>query len=278
MDIRAILLDFDGTTLQKDQVFISVRNMYAIRKALDKGIYIIPSTGRAENMQPPQIEAEKRIRYYITSGGTRVVDHSTGELIHQEILTPDDSARMCRIFEEKNIYTEIAAGGKIYLEKAVADHLERYPVPPHHVWFIEEGRQLVIEKPSQYFSENGIGIEKVNMYGIPAELQQSIYDEVEQSGVAHITDPLGENMQFFPKGLDRTRGIRKLLDKLNITMDQVMSIGDSILDADAIKASGIGVAVGNAPQWLKEQADFVTAPFDKDGVAIAIEKYILDGN
>lgn len=278
MDIRAILLDFDGTTLQKDQVFISVRNMYAIRKALDKGIYIIPSTGRAENMQPPQIEAEKRIRYYITSGGTRVVDHSTGEIIHQELLTPDDSARMCRIFEEKNIYTEIAAGGKIYLEKAVADHLERYPVPPHHVWFIEAGRQLVIEKPSQYFFENGIGIEKVNMYGIPAELQQPIYDEVEQSGVAHITDPLGENMQFFPKGLDRTRGIRKLLDKLNITMDQVMSIGDSILDADAIKASGIGVAVGNAPQWLKEQADFVTAPFDKDGVAIAIEKYILGGN
>ena len=63
MDIKAILLDFDGTTLQRDQVFISVRNMYAIRKALDKGIYIVPSTGRAENMQPPQIEAEKRIRY-----------------------------------------------------------------------------------------------------------------------------------------------------------------------------------------------------------------------
>ena len=39
MDIKAILLDFDGTTLQRDQVFISVRNMYAIRKALDKGIH-----------------------------------------------------------------------------------------------------------------------------------------------------------------------------------------------------------------------------------------------
>ena len=91
MDIKAILLDFDGTTLQRDQVFISVRNMYAIRKALDKGIYIVPSTGRAENMQPPQIEAEKRIRYYITSGGARVVDHSTGEIIHEEILTPEDS-------------------------------------------------------------------------------------------------------------------------------------------------------------------------------------------
>ena len=113
MRIKAVLLDFDGTTLQRDQVFISVRNMYAIRRALDRGIYIIPSTGRAENMQPPQIEAEKRIRYYITSGGTRVVDHSTGEVIYQETLTPEDSERMCRIFEGKRIYTEIASGGKI---------------------------------------------------------------------------------------------------------------------------------------------------------------------
>lgn len=44
----------------------------------------------------------------------------------------------------------------------------------------------------------------------------------------------------------------------------------------AIKASGVGIAMGNAPEWLKEEADFVTAPFDKDGVAIAIEKYILN--
>mgnify|MGYP002240732218 FL=1 len=94
-----------------------MRNMYAIRKALDKGIQIIPSTGRSEDMQPPQIEADERIHYYITSAGTRVVDHNTGEIIHQEILSPEDGAAMCQVFEGKNIYTEIAANGKIYMEK-----------------------------------------------------------------------------------------------------------------------------------------------------------------
>ena len=154
--------------------------------------------------------------------------------------------------------------------------MERYHVQTQMVWFIEAGRQISVEKPSEYFLGRGMGIEKVNMYGIPEELQQKIYDEVEHSGVAHITDPLGKDMQFFPKGLNRTRGIEKLLEKLGITMDEVMSIGDSVLDADAIRASGVGVAMGNAPSWLKEQADFVTAPYDQDGVAAAIEKFILE--
>ena len=53
MNIRAILLDFDGTSLQRDQVYISFRNMRALRAALDKGIEIIPCTGRCEDMFPP---------------------------------------------------------------------------------------------------------------------------------------------------------------------------------------------------------------------------------
>ena len=54
MDIKAILLDFDGTTLQRDQTFISFRNMAALRKAMDRGIEIIPCTGRCEDMFPPR--------------------------------------------------------------------------------------------------------------------------------------------------------------------------------------------------------------------------------
>ena len=74
MDIRAILLDFDGTSLQRDQVYISFRNKRALLDALDRGVEIIPCTGRCEDMFPPQIEAEKRIRYWVTANGARVVD------------------------------------------------------------------------------------------------------------------------------------------------------------------------------------------------------------
>ena len=57
-----------------------------------------------------------------------------------------------------------------------------------------------------------------------------------------------------------------------------MSLGDSALDADMISSAGIGVAMGNAPQEIRDQADYVSAPYDQDGVAEAIYKFIFDGD
>jgi len=90
MDIKAILLDFDGTALQRDQVYLSYRNMYALQKVMEKGIEVIPTTGRVEDMFPPQIEADQRFRYWVTASGARVVDRHTGEIIYQSLFTPEN--------------------------------------------------------------------------------------------------------------------------------------------------------------------------------------------
>ncbi len=275
MKIKAILLDFDGTSLQKDQVYISIKNMHALRKAMEKGVYIIPSTGRVENMQPPQIEANTGIRYWITSGGSRVVDRATGEIIYQCTWTPEESAELCKIFEGQKIYSEIAAEGKIFMEKEIVEHLEEYEVPPHHVWYLSLGRYMGVETPSKYFVDNKIGVEKLNIYEIPEDKQELIYNQLLDTGLVNITSPLGKNLQCFPKRLDRNNAIRALLKRLDISMDEVMCIGDSDLDLGGIMESGIGVAMGNASEHIKAAADYVTLPYDQDGVAVAIEKFVL---
>ena len=275
MDIRAILLDFDGTALQSDQVFISFRNMAAIRQALEKNIEIIPSTGRVESMFPPQIEADKRIRYWVTSNGARVVDRKSGEVIFQSLFTPEESAAICRIFEGENIYGEIAADGNIYMEKEICDHLERYDVPPHHVWFLEAGRQIGVTSLSEHFLKTGMGIEKVNLYGVPKERQQPIIDALEAMGVVFVFEGAGKDIQFFPKRQDRTKALNTLFSRLGIGYENVMALGDSTLDEGAIRDAAIGVAMGNSPEWVKASADFVSVPYTENGVAQAIEKFIL---
>lgn len=275
MEIKAILLDFDGTSLQRDQTFISLRNMSALRQAMDKGIEIIPCTGRCEAMFPPQIEAETRIHYWVTSGGARVVDRRTKEVICQSLFTPEESAQLCRIYENQSIYSEISARGLIYMEREVCSHLENYPVPPHHVWFMETGRQVAVDTPSAYFLENGIGVEKFNIYGVPEQKQRGILDQLERTGIVHMTEGAGTDIQFFPKRLSRKAAIEALLGRLGLGFGQIMSIGDAAMDAPVIREAAIGVAVGNAPDWLKEEADYVAAPYYENGVAEAIEKYLM---
>ena len=275
MEIKAILLDFDGTSLQKDQVYISLRNMWALRRAIDRGIQIIPCTGRVEDMLPPQIEAEPRIRYWVTSGGSRVVDRQTGEVLFNHTWTPEQSAELCRIFEGQDIYSETAAEGKTIMERSVAEHLECHAVPPHHVWFFEARRHIVVDSLSDYFLKNNVGMEKVNIYGVPEEKQEALYQAFENTGLVWLTDPPGSLIQFFPKTLDRCAAIAALLKRIGISFGQVMSLGDEVMDIPAIRTAGLGVAMGNAPDRVKAEADYVTAPFDQDGVAQAIEKFIL---
>lgn len=188
--------------------------------------------------------------------------------------TPEESAQLCRIFEGQHIYSEVAADGKIFMEQEIADHLENYPVPPHHVWFVELGRQIGVEKFSDYFLTHRIGMEKVNIYGIPADRQAAIHSQILATGLVHMTDPVGANIQFFPRTQDREKATDALLKKLGISYAETLCIGDSGLDVPTIKAAGIGVAVGNAPDWVKAAADYVTDDFDKDGLAKALDKFL----
>ena len=87
----------------------------------------------------------------------------------------------------------------------------------------------------------------------------------------------GRDIQFFPRRQKRVEAMEALFKHLGYGFESVMSLGDSALDADMISRAGIGVAMGNAPDDIKAQADYVTAPYDQDGVAEAVYKFILNG-
>ncbi|MNN31079.1 Sugar phosphatase YidA [compost metagenome] len=58
-------------------------------------------------------------------------------------------------------------------------------------------------------------------------------------------------------------------------MSQVIAVGDSLNDLAAIQAAGLGVAMGNAQIAVQENADYVTASNNDDGIAEVIQKFIL---
>lgn len=82
-------------------------------------------------------------------------------------------------------------------------------------------------------------------------------------------------LELMPKNSSKTSAIEFLLQKYNICRDDLMAIGDNYNDIDMIKYAGLGIAMGNAPDEVKKQANTITLSNDDEGVSYAINNYVL---
>jgi hypothetical protein len=64
-------------------------------------------------------------------------------------------------------------------------------------------------------------------------------------------------------------------DLLDLHPDQVMAIGDNFNDLEMIRYVGLGVAMGDAPTAVQAAADWVAPGVEADGVAAALERFLL---
>ena len=275
--IKIITFDFDGTTLQKDQTWFNHRTMKVMKECQARGIHVIPCTGRSEDMFPPQLDKDQSFRYWITASGARIVDRLTKEIIYKETFNPEESAEICKLFEGRSLYCEIAAEGRLFFEKAILDELWKYKVPFHHVWYFDTGKQSVIYgKPSDFFIQQNIGIEKINLYGVPENHRKAINAGLRKLPYAAFPDNDSEDIQVFCTHTDNVKAVETLFSHLGCTWENVLSIGDSMLmDRTMIMHAGMGIAMENAPEALKDVADIVAPPCYEDGFARVIEQYIL---
>lgn len=276
MSIRAVLMDMDGTLLGKSQVAVSVRNMMAVQNAIDKGIHVIPCTGRVYDMLPPQLLTQRGLRYFITSHGARVYDKISNKSVFENLIPTNQSVALLKMLEKKGLYNEIAVNGTIYFEKDVVDHMDMSVVPEHHLWYIRDNCFTAVDNISDYFLKNNLSIEKMNIYGIPQTMQHEIYDTVTATGfIGHTRPGAGPNLEFLHSTLNKLDAVNVVLDKLGVSYEETLAIGDSSSDLEIIKACGIGVAMGNAPDAIKATADYISGSNTEDGLAKAFEKFIL---
>jgi Cof subfamily protein (haloacid dehalogenase superfamily) len=83
-------------------------------------------------------------------------------------------------------------------------------------------------------------------------------------------------LEFTQLGVTKGASLDYLIKPMGIKAEEVIAIGDSYNDLAMIEFAGLGVAMGNAPQDIKEKADYVAASNMEDGVAEVVEKFVLN--
>lgn len=228
-------------------------------------------------MFPPQIDRDMTFRYWVTAAGSRVIDRWTGEILYKETFTPEESADLARLYEGQHIYSEVAADGSLYFEQEILDEIWKYPVPPHHVWYVDSGKQNGVRgKLSEFLLQEQLGVEKFNLYGVPEDKQDAIIEGLKARPYVEFLDGSRKDIQFYSTNTDRVKAVETLLDRLGLTFDNVMAVGDSMgMDGLMVEHAALGIAMENGDERLKAIADDVTDRFDQDGFAKAVEKWLL---
>ena len=277
-DIKLVALDLDGTLFDNSSR-ISKRNLTAIRSITDKGIHVVISTGRPfEGIPFDQIKGTG-INYAITANGSGIYEISTGKCLYENAMDEELVTPILNFLLTRDIHMDAFIGGKGYTPIQCVETAQKLTVPSSIKNYIITTRTR-LDNILQFIHENQLKVQKMTLKFYPAADGTLIDRETVRKFLVSnpsITTVCGgyNNLEFSRADANKGVGLRKLAEILGVNPDATMAIGDTENDLAIIEAAGIGVAMGNATDAVKARADYVTTTNTKDGVAAAIEHFIL---
>ena len=277
-DIKLVALDLDGTLFDNSSR-ISKRNLTAIRSITDKGIHVVISTGRPfEGIPFDQIKGTG-INYAITANGSGIYEISTGKCLYENAMDEELVTPILNFLLTRDIHMDAFIGGKGYTPIQCVETAQKLTVASSIKNYIITTRTR-LDNILQFIHENQLKVQKMTLNFYPAADGTLIDRETVRKFLVSnpsITTVCGgyNNLEFTRADANKGVGLRKLAEILGVNPDATMAIGDTENDLAIIEAAGIGVAMGNATDAVKARADYVTTTNTKDGVAAAIEHFIL---
>lgn len=241
-EIKLIALDMDGTLLNNEEE-VSDYTKEVIAKAMAKKVHVVLSTGRWLESCYPYAALLKLDSYLVTVNGGQIWTMEK-EMIEQHLLDPKYVKMMYELAEQMDM----------------------------NIWMISTDRVWHGKGPEDFFAYEWL---KFGCDSLDSEKLTDLVEELSHYEELELTNSLPNNIEVNPKGVNKANAVRKVCDSIGISMNNVMAVGDSLNDIKAIQQSGLGVAMDNGQEAIKKVADYVTDTNNNDGVAKAIQRFVL---
>lgn len=250
----AVFLDIDGTLIS-DKFIVPKRNLEAIAAARKLGHMVFISTGRSWGNIPLVLLEQLDVDGIVAGSGAMVT--IGGETVFKASMTKELSLRLAEYFWVHPEFWCVFEGlNEVYM---IENEVRRH-----------ESFQTLLSSPQdieEIYNHDEIQVLAMGVTA-PPDFIRLFSDEITVFQFERYADCV-------IKGLNKAKGIEKVLEITGIRRENTIAIGDSGNDYDMINYAGIGVAMGNSEPKIIEAADFVTDTNYNCGVAKAIEKFLL---
>ena len=272
MDVKILAFDLDGTIVMDDRKTITKQSIDAIKYAAEKGVKIVVATGRMISAIPQEILNMDCIDYIITSNGACLQSAKTKEVIYKCGLNYKKVDELCKVAENLGIFYELYCDGKSYAPKYNKDVIKDFNI--HEEFFDLINDRTIGYKDLQELESKGICVEKFNMLSIPYGKYKEVWDTFSKVKEINQVSSIKINIEINSEETSKWNAIKELCYKINIDINNVMTIGDSGNDYEMIKNAGLGVCMENGFDEVKRVANYVTESIQKDGFSNALRKFI----
>lgn len=265
MQYKLIASDMDGTLLDLKRA-ISPENLAAIRKALDLGVIFTISTGRSMVAVKRYQEILQLKTPIITYNGGAIVMPDTGEVLYQKNLNPKAAARVIRRGRALKASMCIWSGNTLYILRE----------DTYTMQYAERAGGATLLKRSEVRDVIQQGISKILWYDTEERLEkfQESLSKKPIEDVAYFTSS-AVFLEIVDSGVSKGSALQFLGEYHGISAAEMIAIGDGMNDIAMLEYAGLGVAMENASDAVKDAADFVTGANVNDGVAQVIERFVL---
>lgn len=274
MDKHIIALDMDGTLLDSSGT-VSDRNVCAMRKLIDEGHYIVPASGRALPLLPNEVKSLEGLKYAVLENGAILWDWENDTALKKHMIPQGMAQKILKGLAEEYpdavYYTEIFSDGKAYAEKSDIEKFEYANIYGNFAQYMLNDHVFVENLKEQ--SELLNTAEKINIYFEDISVSEQFRAKWNSISDINVTTSVSGNAEFNMAGINKGIGLKELAQKLGISKENVIAIGDNDNDLEMFEQAGTSVAMGNAADNIKELADVVTEDNDSDGVAVFLERY-----
>lgn len=272
MDIKLLAIDVDGTLLNgKNQ--ITERTIKAIKKAKEKNVEIVLATGRVLKSALHYADMLKLDSHVVACNGAILVDRER-KIILRKPIEKNRLEKIMEIGHDMSTYFHFYNEDTFFTRTYVKEVVDYYSSEKGKF----QGQSIdvhIYEKTTDIINRNDLDIFKFLFIDNDLKKLGRVRERINSIEGISTSKSWINNIEVMEEEVSKGKTLEHLCALMNISMANTMAIGDNENDLTMIEAAGLGVAMGNGAKLVLERADYITSDNQQDGVAKAIEKFIL---
>ena len=264
---KVLVLDIDGT-LTNSKKEITKETKEAIWGVIERGHKVMLASGRPTpgmRRYEEELELAKYGGYLLSFNGARIVDCASGDIIYQRTIPASTVAKLYYYAKEQN------CGIITYLGDTVLSGFE-----PDEYIILEAGiNGLPVQVVEDFPHFVDFEVNKCLMTAPPEKAERIEKDLQEKYGdrlSVYRSEPFF--IEIMPKDVNKATSLSRVLPVVGATKEDAICCGDGYNDISMIEYAGLGVAMGNAQEAVKQAADYITKTNDEDGLVQVIDEFM----